>query len=111
MIYSTLLTALALTLTPSLTSAIPLKRASGVTLRPANGDQCLVTSAGVGNGVGIVSTACSQAQFTDPTKAGYGLWDISPGDQQSLKLTGTNFCLDAGDSRSRWVSSDFETKC
>jgi len=88
----------------ALVSAAPAKlakRASGVYIQQTGSptgtpEFCLGTVGPAADGVIVNFMTCSSTQTSDPTAANYALWDISAGNQQSLKLTGTNFCLDAG---------------
>lgn len=75
--------------------ASPIKRATGVYIRPGNNDAglCLAVIGTPANGAGVTTTACSNIGNST-----FGLWDIVDGDQQGIKLTGTNFCLDAGEN-------------
>ncbi|TYJ53796.1 hypothetical protein B9479_005556 [Cryptococcus floricola] len=88
MLFSTFLTVplLALSfLTPA--SASPLaKRYTGVKIQSYKDGKCLSPNSDTNsNGVWVVSVACDKAKT----------WDINPG-SGSVKLSGTNFVLDAG---------------
>jgi hypothetical protein len=64
---------------------------SAVTLSPANQENfCLGTIQAPGNDVALYLIPCN----TDQTF--WGAWEIQPGDNPTVKLSGTNFCLDAG---------------
>ena len=91
--------ALALTSFLSVTNAVPLvhpidKRAIGATLRPTNQPQTCIGVSSLANGAFLFSGPCDQAGF-------YNKWDVSPGDNQVVKLSGLpagsgDWCLDAG---------------
>lgn len=55
--------------------------------------QCLGTTSTPANGVPLYHIPC-----TDPNNKFNGAWEIAPGNNQGVKLSGTNFCLDAGSS-------------
>jgi hypothetical protein len=79
----------------TLTSASPLiKRAPAFKLHPA-GDQtlCLGVPTGTtpGDGTPLYNIPCASAATG---------FEIAKGDNQVVRLTGTNFCLDAGSSKS-----------
>lgn len=82
-----------LSLSVSLASASPIKRANNQLIVSSRDQKCLspaggaaaVTAGQVGNGTPLISMDCAQA-------AG---WDISPG-SGSVILTGTSFAMDAG---------------
>lgn len=84
------------TILASLVTAAPFdKRANGVTITPiGKNNLCLSVNGLPANGASLQLSDCSTVG--DATKSGYGLWDISKGDQQGIQLVGTNFCLDAG---------------
>lgn len=78
----------------TLTSASPLiKRAPAFKLHPA-GDQtlCLGVPTGTtpGDGTPLYNIPCASAATG---------FEIAKGDNQVVRLTGTNFCLDAGSSK------------
>lgn len=52
---------------------------------------CLGTTSTPANGVPLYHIPC-----TDPNNKFNGAWEIAPGNNQGVKLAGTNFCLDAG---------------
>ncbi|KAJ9113191.1 hypothetical protein QFC22_006030 [Naganishia vaughanmartiniae] len=72
------------------------KRATGATIRPTNiGDVCLGVAGGLSNGALLSQGACTQGGGF------YNQWDISPGDNQVVRLSGLpagsgDWCLDAG---------------
>lgn len=89
------LTAL-VTVLPLLASAAPanrVKRATYQFIHP-NGDtsRCLVAPR-VGNDVALTIEDCATA-VTEPTTSSQ--WDITFGDNPSIQISGTNYCLDAG---------------
>ncbi|ORX36966.1 ricin B lectin domain-containing protein [Kockovaella imperatae] len=61
---------------------------------------CLATNptgaGGLGDGTPVGFVDCHSVQTLSPTNALYGLWNIQPGNQLSVQLVGTNYCLDAG---------------
>ena len=84
-----------ITILTTLTSASPLiKRAPAFKLHPA-GDQslCLGVPTGTipGDGTALYNIPCASAATG---------FEIAKGDNQVVRLTGTNFCLDAGSSKS-----------
>lgn len=84
-----------ITILTALTSASPLvKRAPAFKLHPA-GDQtlCLGVPTGTtpGDGTPLYNIPCASAATG---------FEIAKGDNQVVRLTGTNFCLDAGSSKS-----------
>ena len=86
-----------LALTVTATTASPLfKRAPAFYLRPGESDLCLGVSQGTqpGDGTALYNVPCNST-FTG--------WEIAKGDNQVVRLTGTNFCLDAGISE--WWAS------
>ncbi|RSH80687.1 hypothetical protein EHS25_007165 [Saitozyma podzolica] len=81
---------------PRLQDVVPRGLAPGfdsnaVTLSPANQpNMCLGTADPPGNDVELYLIPC------DTTESFWGAWDIQPGNNPSVRLSGTNFCLDAG---------------
>ncbi|RSH87029.1 hypothetical protein EHS25_003517 [Saitozyma podzolica] len=64
---------------------------AAVTLSPANNPNlCLGTLDPPGNDVELYLISC------DTSETFWGAWDIQPGNNVNVKLSGTNFCLDAG---------------
>lgn len=55
-----------------------------------NNQQCLTVQGTPGNGSPVVAAPCGSG--------GRQGWDISGGNNLGVKLSGTNFCLDAGSS-------------
>ena len=94
-----IVTALALASLLSTTEAVPVahphaKRAIGATLRPTNQPETCIGVSSLANGAFLFSGPCNQAGF-------YNKWDVSPGDNQVVKLSGLpsgsgDWCLDAG---------------
>lgn len=92
-------TAIAIASLLSSTEAVPVvhpidKRAIGATLRPTNQPETCIGVVALSNGAPLSSRPCNEASF-------YNKWDVSPGDNQVVKLSGLpagsgDWCLDAG---------------
>lgn len=70
------------------------KRAIGATIRPTNNDASCIGVTSLANGAFLSAGLCTDASF-------YNKWDISPGDNQVVRLSGLpagsgDWCLDAG---------------
>jgi hypothetical protein len=66
----------------------------------ATASQCLgVVDKNVGDGTLVSSVPCD-------TKDALTGWDLAVGDNLSVRLTGTNYCLDAGTSEHILVATD-----
>jgi hypothetical protein len=91
---------LALTVTATTTASPLFKRAPAFYLRPGESDLCLGVSQGTqpGDGTALYNVPCNST-FTG--------WEIGKGDNQVVRLTGTNFCLDAGISGWSWRYEGF----
>ena len=94
--YHTMLSQLSLiALVSTLASASPLtKRAPAFKLHPA-GDQTLCLGVPTGT-----TPADGTALYNIPCNSALTGFEIAKGDNQVVRLTGTNFCLDAGSSGS-----------
>lgn len=97
-----------LTLLPALAFASPTpaqplqKRAPVVYLHPAQASNLclgLATGTAPGNDVPLYNVPCNTAGSS---------WEIQKGDNQVVRLAGTNFCMDAG---SREPSLALPTRC
>jgi hypothetical protein len=68
----------------------PPPSGEGRTIRPTfNSNTCLGVTE-LANGAYLSSGSCT------PTTGFYSRWDIVPGDNQVVRLSGLNWCLDAG---------------